>query len=83
MAKQLWRPRRHHAGELLPHFSKPRTAFLGDMFYGPMAGGDVNLSKICRAYRPTIPMENLSTSSFPFHIERPAWNASRSRSTMR
>ena len=25
-------------GELLPHFSKPRTAFLGDMFYGLMAG---------------------------------------------
>lgn len=36
-------------GELLPHFSKPRTAFLGDMFYGLMAGGDVKLSKICRA----------------------------------
>ena len=44
-------------GELLPHFSKPRTAFLGDMFYGLMAGGDVKLSKICRAYRPTITMK--------------------------
>ena len=44
-------------GELLPHFSKPRTAFLGDMFYGLMAGGDVKLSEICRAYRPTITMK--------------------------
>ena len=44
-------------GELLPHFSKPKTAFLGDMFYGLMAGGDVKLSKICRAYRPTITMK--------------------------
>ena len=41
----------------MPHFSKPRTAFLGDMFYGLMAGGDVKLSKICRAYRPTITMK--------------------------
>ncbi len=39
------------------HFSKPKTAFLGDMFYGLMAGGDVKLSKICRAYRPTITMK--------------------------
>lgn len=44
-------------GELLPHFSKPKTAFLGDMFYGLMAGGDVKLSEICRAYRPTITMK--------------------------
>ena len=44
-------------GEHLPHFSKPKTAFLGDMFYGLMAGGDVKLSKICRAYRPTITMK--------------------------
>ena len=36
-------------GELLPHFSKPKTAFLGDMFHGLMAGGDVKLSKICRS----------------------------------
>ena len=41
----------------MPHFSKPKTAFLGDMFYGLMAGGDVKLSKICRAYRPTITMK--------------------------
>ena len=27
------------------------------MFYGLMAGGDVKLSKICRAYRPTITMK--------------------------
>ena len=44
-------------GGLLPHFSEPKTAFLGDMFYGLMAGGDVKLSKICRAYRPTITMK--------------------------
>ena len=44
-------------GELLPHFSKPKTAFLCDMFYGLMAGGAVKLSKICRAYRPTITMK--------------------------
>ena len=43
--------------ELLPHFSKPKVAFLGDMFYGLMAGGDVKLSKICRAYRPSITMK--------------------------
>ena len=44
-------------GELLPHFSKPKTRFLGDMFYGLMAGGDVKLSEICRACRPTITMK--------------------------
>ena len=44
-------------GELLPHFSRPKVAFLGDMFYGLMAGGDVKLSKICRAYRPNITMK--------------------------
>jgi len=44
-------------GELLPHFSRPKVAFLGDMFYGLMAGGDVKLSKICRAYRPAITMK--------------------------
>ena len=32
--------------ELLPHFSKPKTAFLGDMFYGLMAGGGIGV----RAY---------------------------------
>ena len=50
-------------GELLPHFSKPKTAFLGDMFYGLMAGGDVKLSKICRAYRPAITMKSLHNFS--------------------
>lgn len=44
-------------GELLPHFSKPKTGFLGDMIYGLMAGGDVKLSEICRACRPTITMK--------------------------
>ena len=44
-------------GELLPNFSKPKTRFLGDMFYGLMAGGDVKLSEICRACRPTITMK--------------------------
>jgi len=44
-------------GELLPHFSRPKVAFPGDMFYGLMAGGDVKLSKICRAYRPNITMK--------------------------
>ena len=53
-------------GELLPHFSKPRTAFLGDMFYGLMAGGDVKLSKICRAYRPTITFRISTTRIFIF-----------------
>ena len=38
-------------GELLPHFSRPKVSFLGDMIYGLMAGGDVKLSSICRAYR--------------------------------
>ena len=37
-------------GELLPHFSRPKVSFLGDMIYGLMAGGDVKLSSICRAY---------------------------------
>lgn len=48
---------RRFLGELLPHFSKPKTAFLGDMIYGLMAGGDVKLSEICRACRPTITMK--------------------------
>ena len=43
-------------GELLPHFSRPKVTFLGDMIYGLMAGGDVKLSSICRAYRPRITM---------------------------
>ena len=37
-------------GELLPHFSRPKVSFLGDMIDGLMAGGDVKLSSICRAY---------------------------------
>ena len=41
-------------GELLPHFSRPKVSFLGDMIYGLMAGGDVKLSSICRAYRPRM-----------------------------
>ena len=44
-------------GELLPHFSRPKVSFLGDMIYGLMAGGDVKLSSICRAYRPRITMK--------------------------
>ena len=52
-------------GELLPHFSKPKTAFLGDMFYGLMAGGDVKLSKICRAYRPAITMKKAGGKAMP------------------
>jgi len=48
---------RRFLGELLPHFSKPKTAFLGDMIYGLMAGGDVKLSSICRACRPRITMK--------------------------
>ena len=40
--------------ELLPHFSRPKVSFLGDMIYGLMAGGDVKLSSICRAYRPRM-----------------------------
>lgn len=34
-------------GELSPHFSKPKLAFLGDMIYGLLAGGDVKLSESC------------------------------------
>lgn len=57
IAAKLRAQLKRFSGELLPHFSKPKTAFLGDMFYGLMAGGDVKLSKICRAYRPTITMK--------------------------
>ena len=44
-------------GELSPHFSRPKVSFPGDMIYGLMAGGDVKLSSICRAYRPRITMK--------------------------
>lgn len=35
-------------GVFSPHFSKPRTGFLGDMLYGIQASGDVKLSEIAR-----------------------------------
>lgn len=35
--------------ELLPHFSRPKVSFLGDMTYGLMVEGDVKPSSICRA----------------------------------
>ena len=57
IAAKLRAQLKNFLGELLPHFSKPKVAFLGDMFYGLMAGGDVKLSKICRAYRPAITMK--------------------------
>lgn len=57
IAAKLRAQLKNFLGELLPHFSRPKVAFLGDMFYGLMAGGDVKLSKICRAYRPAITMK--------------------------
>ena len=35
--------------ELLPHFSRPKVSFLGDMTYGLMVEGDVKPASICRA----------------------------------
>lgn len=57
IAAKLRASLKNFLGELSPHFSKPQTRFLGDMIYGLMAGGDIKLSSICRAYRPTITMK--------------------------
>ena len=52
-------------GELLPHFSRPKVSFLGDMTYGLMTGGDVKLSSSVNCEsggevsRPTMPSASI------------------------
>ena len=54
-------------GKLSPHFSRPKCAFIADMMYGLMAGGDIKLFCIIRGYGPRISMKK-SEDRLSFHL---------------